>query len=134
GKAIGEMGLPYPTIAAKLDKKAAIVYAEIDVEAFAQIESGSIVYDEPSKYPEIEVDLTFLSPVFAPIGDAIRAAQSALVKAVRVADIYDDEQGRALTVRITFADKTKTLTREEVTAVTDAVIADLEQKGISLKQ
>ena len=134
GKAIGEMGLPYPTIAAKIDKKAAIVYAEIDVEAFAQIESGSIVYDEPSKYPEIEVDLTFLSPVFAPIGDAIRAAQSALVKAVRVADIYDDEQGRALTVRITFADKTKTLTREEVTAVTDAVIADLEQKGISLKQ
>jgi phenylalanyl-tRNA synthetase beta chain len=134
GVVIGEMGLPYPSITAKIDKKAAVVYAEIDVEAFAQITAAGIVYDEPSKYPEIEVDLTFRSAVFAPIGDAIRKANSPLVKKVSVADIYDDAQGRALTIHIVFADKEKTLTREEVTVFVDEIIEQLKGVGVLLKE
>lgn len=133
GVKIGEMGLPYPSIAAKIDKKAAIVYAEIEVETFAEVESLGISYDEPSKYPEIEVDLTFRTDRFAPLAEAVKAAKSALVRKVSQTDVYADDNGKAITMRIVFADNTKTLTREEVTEVTDKIISELEAKGIALK-
>lgn len=133
GKTIGEIGVVYPTVAKKIDKKASIVYAEIDVADFAGIVSGNMTYDEPSKYPEMEVDLTFMSDRFAPIGSAIDAVGSPLVKKVSVADTYTDDSGKSITVRILFSDRNKTLTREEVSAVTDKVIENLESQGISLK-
>lgn len=134
GKKIGEIGLPYPTATAKIDKKAAIVYAEIDVAELAEIKSDGIVYDEPSKYPEIEVDLTFRSDYFAPIGTALKEINSPIVKKVSVVDTYIDDIGKSITVRILFADKTKTLTREEVSSVTDIFIDMLKQQNIVMKE
>ena len=61
GVEIGEIGIVYPTVQKKIDKKASIVYAEIDVEAFANIENASIQYIEPSRFPEMEIDLSFIS-------------------------------------------------------------------------
>ncbi len=133
GVEIGEIGVVHPTVSKNLDKKAAIVYAEIDVKAFSALEVASFVYDEPSKYPEMEVDLTFRTDYYAPIGEAIKAANSVLVKKVGVVGTYTDEQGKSITVRILFADKNKTLTREEVSAVVDTVVAKLNEQGISLK-
>lgn len=134
GKKIGEIGLPYPVAAAKIDKKASVVYAEIDVAELAEIKSDGIVYDEPSKYPEIEVDLTFRSDYFAPIGNALKEINSAIVKKVSVTDTYVDDIGKSVTVRILFADKTKTLTREEVSSVTDTLIDMLKQQNIVMKE
>ncbi|MBO5104551.1 MAG: phenylalanine--tRNA ligase subunit beta, partial [Ruminococcus sp.] len=133
GKTIGEIGVVYPTVSKKIDKKASIVYAEIDVADFAVIDSKNMTYDEPSKYPEMEVDLTFMSERFAPIGKTIDDINSPLVKKVSVADTYKDEAGKSITVRILFSDKNKTLTREEVSAVTDKIIENLALQGISLK-
>lgn len=133
GKTIGEIGVVYPTVSKKIDKKASIVYAEIDVADFAVIDSKNMTYDEPSKYPEMEVDLTFMSERFAPIGKAIDDINSPLVKKVSVADTYKDEAGKSITVRILFSDKNKTLTREEVSAVTEKIIENLASQGISLK-
>ena len=45
----------------KIDKKATIVFAEIDIETLAGIENAGIAYEEVSKYPEIDVDLSFVS-------------------------------------------------------------------------
>ncbi|MCM1507685.1 MAG: phenylalanine--tRNA ligase subunit beta [Ruminococcus flavefaciens] len=133
GREIGEIGVVYPTVSKKIDKKASIVYAEIDVADFAKVKSGSIAYDEPSKYPEMEIDLTFIADKFEPIGKAIEKVNSALIKKVSVAGTYTDDSGKAITVRILFADKTKTLTREEVSAVTDTIIENLRADGITLK-
>lgn len=133
-KEIGEIGIVHPVVSKKIDKKAAIVFAEIDVKDFSEITNNSISYEEPSRYPEMEVDLTFVANMFAPIGIAIKASQSPIVKDVRVVDIYKDENGKAITVRITFSDNSRTLTREEVAAVIDPITAKLEEKGISLKK
>jgi phenylalanyl-tRNA synthetase beta chain len=130
---IGEIGIVHPIVSKKIDKKAAIVFAEIDVEAFAKIADNGIVYDEPSRYPEMEVDLTFVADLFAPIGKAIEAVKSALVKKVSVVDTYTDENGKAITVRIIFADKSKTLKREDVSAVTDKITEALKSENIFLK-
>lgn len=136
GVEIGEIGIVYPTVQKKIDKKASIVYAEIDVEAFANIENASIQYIEPSRFPEMEIDLSFISKTFAPIAIAIAEAKSPLVKNVYVTDIYEDENdgSKSITTRIVFAHPERTLTKEEVTEVTDKIIAALKDKGIELKK
>lgn len=136
GVEIGEIGIVYPTVQKKIDKKASIVYAEIDVEAFANIENASIQYIEPSRFPEMEIDLSFISKTFAPISIAIAEAKSPLVKNVYVTDIYEDENdgSKSITTRIVFAHPERTLTKEEVTEVTDKIIATLKKKGIELKK
>lgn len=133
GKIIGEIGVVYPTISKKIDKKASIVYAEIDVADFAETETLPLIYDEPSKYPEMEIDLTFMADKFDLIGNTIKSVKSALIKKVSVAGTYTDNVGKAITVRILFSDKTRTLTREEVSAVTDQIIENLKASGINLK-
>lgn len=136
GVEIGEIGIVYPTVQKKIDKKASIVYAEIDVEAFANIKNASIQYIEPSRFPEMEIDLSFISKTFAPISIAIAEAKSPLVKNVYVTDIYEDENdgSKSITTRIVFAHPERTLTKEEVTEVTDKIIATLKEKGIELKK
>ncbi len=134
GKEIGEIGVITPGVSKKIDKKAAIVYAELDVNLLSAVEDLGLVYEEPSRYPEIEVDLTFVADLFAPIGKAISEAKSKLLKGTKLVDVYNDEAGKSITVKLTFFDNEKTLTREEVMADVDKIIGLLENDGIKLKQ
>ncbi len=133
GKVLGRIGIVHPVVLKKIDKRASIVFAEIDVDRFAEIENNSIVYSEPSKFPGIDIDLSFVTNRFAPIKTAIENTGCDLIRAVEVIDIYEDEANSSIAVRLTFCDNTRTLTRDEVTAVTDAIVADLAKEGIRLK-
>ena len=134
GKYIGEIGIANAQVTKKIDKKGSIVYAEIDVGEFAKIENASISYVEPSRFPEIEIDLTFVADKFAPISDAIANEKCSLIKKVSVVDTYTDENGKSISIRMVFSDPEKTLTRDEVMEVANNIIATLETKGISLKK
>lgn len=134
GKTIGEIGIVHPNVSKKIDKKANIVFAEIDVTDFAEAVPEAIKYEEPSKFPGIEIDLSFVSDKFAPIGKAIENAKCALIKKTEVVDTYEDASGKSITSRITFAHPEKTLTREEVMNVVNGIISSLEAKGINLKK
>ena len=125
--------MAHPVVSKKIDKKAEIVFAELDVETFSKITNQNITYEEPGRFPEMTVDLSFVADKFEPIGNAISKIHSPLVKQVSVADVYEDENGKSITVRILFSHAERTLTREEVTEVTDAVIAELSKDGIELK-
>ncbi|MBE6720282.1 MAG: phenylalanine--tRNA ligase subunit beta [Ruminococcaceae bacterium] len=133
GKVIGEIGIVHPTVSKKIDKKAAIVYAQIDVNALAAINNESITYEEPSKFPAIEIDLSFITEKFEPIANAIKNADCSLIKNVEVTDVYEAEEGKSITTRLTFSHPDKTLTREEVQSVADKIIDTLKSKGINLK-
>ena len=133
GCEIGEIGVVHPTVAQKIDKKASIVYAEIDVNKFAELENDSIAYEEPSRYPEMDIDVTFVSDKFAPIGKAIADENCGWIKKVKLADTYSDENGKSITVRMTFAHPERTLTKEEVMQYVDSIIARLAGEGIAQK-
>ncbi|MBE6817494.1 MAG: phenylalanine--tRNA ligase subunit beta [Ruminococcaceae bacterium] len=133
GVEIGEIGIVHPTVSKKIDKKAAIVYAQIDVDALAKIENASIVYEEPSKFPAIEIDLSFITNRFEPIAKAIKDADCQLIKNVAVTDVYEDDGAKSITTRLTFSHPEKTLTREEVQSVVDTIIEKLKSKNINLK-
>jgi len=133
GKEIGEIGIVNAAVSKKIDKKANIVYAEIDVSDFAGIENASISYKEASRFPEIEIDLSFVTETYAPVSEAIEKANCAFIKDVSVTDTYTDESGKSITIRITFSHPEKTLSKEEVLAVVNVIVADLETKNIKLK-
>ena len=133
GRLLGEIGIVNTTVAKKIDKKATMVYAEIDVEEFAKIKNASIQYQGPSKFPEIEIDLSFLCDTYAPIAKAIENANCALIKNVSVVDTYRDDSGRSITVRLVFSHPERTLTKEEVLEVVTAITSALETEGIKLK-
>ena len=134
GEVIGRIGLIHPSVMKKLDKRACVVFAEIDMDKFAAVENASIHYEEPSKFPSIEIDLSFLTSRFAPVSKAIENAACELIKGVEVIDIYEAGDASSIAVRLTFSDNSRTLTREEVTAVSDGIVADLEKDGIMLKK
>ena len=133
GHLLGEIGIVNTTVSKKIDKKANIVYAEIDVSELAKIKNASIKYEAPSKFPEIEIDLSFVSNTFAPISEAIAGANCPLVKKVSVVDTYADETGKSITVRILFSHPERTLTKDEVLEVVNKVADTLDAQGIKLK-
>jgi len=133
GKFIGEIGIVNASVTKKIDKKANIVYAEIDIEEFAKIDNASIHYAEPSKFPEIEIDLSFLSQTFSPIAKAIEKSACSLIKKTSVVDTYSDESGKSITVRLLFSHPERTLTKEEVLTVVNEIVDDLASQNVKLK-
>ena len=133
GVTLGEIGIVHPTVSKKIDKKAAIVFAEIDVTKLADIEDAGIHYAEPSRFPAIDVDLSFVTETFAPVGKAIENANCSLIKNVQVTDTYRDENSKSITVRLTFSHPEKTLTRDEVMEVANGIIDELAKENIALK-
>lgn len=134
GAALGVIGTVHPTVSKKIDKKASVVFAELDVRKFADLENAGIHYREPSRFPEMEVDLSFVSDTFAPIGKAIEAANCGWIRKVSVVDTYRDAMGKSITTRLVFAHPERTLTREEVMQVVDSIIETLAKENITLKQ
>ena len=131
---IDEIGVEHHFVAKNIGKKVSIVYFEIDIKSLSNIEKLPLKYKQVSKYPSIEVDLNFISDKFDVIDSTIKEINSPLVSSVKVIDIYDGEDGRAITTRITFSCLERTLTREEVQEVVDKVVENLAKKGVKQKQ
>ena len=134
GSEIGIMGVVHPSVMKKLSKKGAAVFAEIDIARFADIEDAGINYSEPSRFPEMEIDISFVSAVFAPIGEAIKKAGCEWIKNVKLIDTYEDENGKSITVRIYFSHPERTLAKEEVMKVVDGIVETLRAEGIMMKK
>jgi len=133
GRIIGEIGIVNSVVSKNIDKKANIVYAEIDIEDFASIKNAGISYQEPSRFPEIEIDLSFVTETYAPIAKAIEGADCPLISAVKVLDTYTDDSGKSITVRIVFMHPERTLTKEEVLEVVNGILDELKKQNIELK-
>ena len=133
GVELGEIGIVNSAVSKKIDKKANIVYAEIDITDFASVKNAGITYSEPSKFPEIEIDLSFVTPSFAPIAKAIENANCPLIKGVSVVDTYADENGKSITIRMVYSHPERTLTKEEVLDVVNGIVAELDTQNIKLK-
>ena len=119
----------------KIDKKANVVFAELDINAIVSVEDKGIKYRETSKFPSIDVDLTFISDKYAPIRDAIEAADSELIRNISVLGTYiDPVYGKSITVRLSFVHPERTLTKDEVMDIANGIIERLEKQGIALKQ
>ena len=120
-----------------IDKKCAVAFFELYTEAFAKVAHGTNKYREPSRFPAIDIDLTFVADVSAvslPAGTETAKGVGELLEAVKVQDIYVDADGvSALTLRFAFVSADRTLTKQEIQPATDAICTALESLNLKLK-
>lgn len=137
GVTIGRLATPFPTVQSNIDKKASIAFFELLTECFADRAVAPIVYKEPSKFPSIEIDLTFRANLsdlpFAELVAATKAASAGLLTDVRIHDVYEGEDGTALTLRFDFLSVERTLTKQELQPTIENVIAACAPFGLVLK-
>ncbi len=131
---VGSMYTVYPTIVNKIDKKAAVVAAEIDMKEFSQISADIIKYNEPSKFPGIDIDLSLTVKEEISFNDMKFAWENVtdLLKNVGFVDVYYGET-KSITLRFSFISKEKTLSKAELQEYVDLILANLKTKNISLK-
>ncbi len=136
GKEIGRIGIVHPTVGKKLDPKAAVVFAEIDMEAFADTKNASIIYDEPSKFPPMDYDLSVVVPsgvFFSDLAECWKGEGEEILKNVRIVDTYDTELFHSVTVRFEFSSNERTLSSAEVQAIMDRIVENLKGINVNLR-
>ncbi len=137
GVKIGYIAVPHPTVLDNIDKKSAISFFEIFTEDFAKITAADVKYAEPSKFPAIEIDMTFSADVskidFDALTAAAKEAAGELLSDVRLKDIYTADGISAVTFRFAFVSSERTLTKQELAPTTDAICKALEPQGLTLK-
>ena len=136
GKQIGVIGIPHPAVGKKIDKKAAIVFAEMDMQAFADAENAPIVYDEPSKFPPIDYDISVVIPkgvLFADMEECWKNEGCGILKSAKPVDSYDTELFHSETIRFVFSSRERTLSSAEVQEIMDRIIANLAKIDVKLR-
>lgn len=139
GRKIGEIGTVHPQVLSRIDKKAAVAYFDIDMNEISKIKPEDIKYFEPSKFPGIDIDMTFVCDIstvkFETVVAKAKAAGGELLSSVSVADIYENDEGDSnITFRFSFRSSERTLAKTEVQVNADAVIAALDSMGIRAQQ
>ena len=135
-EAIGKIGIVHPEVSKKIDKKANIVFAEIDIQKFADVKNESIVYSEPSKFPPMTYDLSLvLKPgmLFSKIKEAWNGLAENILKSTRIVDTYDTEEIHSITVRFEFGSNERTLESNEVQEIMDRIIQNLDKIDVKLR-
>ena len=135
-KEIGTIGIVHPVVGKKIDKKANIVFFEIDVTDFSASEAVAIKYEEPSKFPPIDYDLSLEIPtgvLYDNLKECWSGLGSDILKNSKIVDTYDTETVHSITVRFEFSSNERTLSSAEVQEIMDKVIANLDKIGVKLR-
>lgn len=134
--AVGSMGIVHPVVGKKLDKKANVVFAELDMSAFTEAEEGSLVYSEPSKFPTINYDISLeltKDTVFADLEKCWLNKGEDILKSVKIVDTYDTEAVHSVTVRFEFSSPKRTLSSAEIQTIMDSIVSELNKIGVNLR-
>ncbi len=133
---IGVMGIAHPSVSKKIDKKANVVFAEIDMNAFTESETASIVYDEPSKFPAMTYDISVEIPegmLFEAIANCWKNEGGEILKSAKIVDTYDTEEVHSITIRFEFSSSERTLSGAEIQEIMDKIIANLKDINVNLR-
>ena len=138
-KRIGFIGEVHPQVADKLGLNTTYVF-EINLDEVISESKVRPKYEEVTKYPEITRDIAMLVDVkdeYQNIYNVIESVNSKLITKVELFDLYVGAEllvgKKSLALTITYSDKQKTLTDEEVTAVHDKVLSALTEYGAIIR-
>ena len=134
GVEIGYLSVPHPIVLQNIDKKCAVAFFEISTEKFATVKAVTTAYAEPSKFPSIDIDITFNADIqnisFDKLVSDAKSAAGDILEDVKVKDIYTADGNTALTLRFFFVSKERTLTKQELAPTTEKIVSAL---GLEVK-
>ncbi len=134
GEALGWVCALTPSVLRNIDRKAAVVCGELDMDAFAGLTAGELGYNEPSRFPGIDIDLSVVLPEgmrFADMEPAWKGAGH--LTGVSLIDSFQQAGRRSLTLRFGFSSMEKTLSKEEVQPIVDGIVEELGAAGAVLR-
>lgn len=120
---------------ADVDEKASVVMAEVDMDQVAGLEKKPLKYKEPSEFPGISLDVTFLSGdglTYQKVEEAIWGSAGRELTDVSFMDYYEGDVP-GMTVRLSFESRERSLRTEEVLGQMEEIIKALKQQGIYKK-
>lgn len=140
GKPAGTLAVVHPAVTEKIDRKCAMVALELDIGALSEMDGRPLVFEEPSKYPGVEVDLSFMVPdgtPYAAFEKTIRESGCRNLGGFDFVTSYRDPAWKGLqsvTLRFTFGSKERTLTGEEVQENVARLIERMRGIGAELRK
>lgn len=136
GRKVGVLCAMHPSNRVKLDKTAAAVCVEIDMDAFNTVDANGIAFREPSSQQSTYYDISLV------LADGIKYSDIAAcweklaldeLQSARVIDTYEKDGVKSMTVRLVFAAMDRTLEMEQVQGWIDTVLANLGEIGVTLR-
>ncbi len=137
GVKVGYIAVPHPTVLENIDKKCSLAFFEIATADFAEIKADTTKYKEPSRFPAIEIDMTFNADIsgvdFKALTERAKIVAGESLADVKVQDIYTADGNSALTLRFAFVSEERTLSKQELTPAIDSIAEELSKMGLTLK-
>ncbi len=138
GVRVGYISVPHPVVLSNIDKRCAVAFFELSTEKFASVKALTNSYKEPSKFPAIDIDITFSADIgsvdLPEVARLAHIASPELLDTVSVKDVYTDDCGASsLTLRFSFLSKDRTLTKQELQPEIDSVAKALESVNLTVK-
>jgi phenylalanyl-tRNA synthetase beta chain len=140
GQSLGYLSTLHPQIRQKLDKKLSSAFVEINLAKLYSIDQKQIKYKEPSKYPEVVLDYSFLidkAVRYDAVVDDIKNFTSDLLRSFNYVDIYTGkglpEGKESVTFRFTIGSDERTLSSEDINDFSGSLLKYMEDKGYPLR-
>lgn len=133
GVKLGTLCTLHPFNAQKIDKNAAIICFEMDMQLFNDIKIFDIQFHDISKFPVIDYDISLVMPKTTSFNKIIVKIQNMNVAdlvSTSVIDVYELENETSVTVRFTFGAFDRTLAMDDVQASIKNILAELEKDGV----
>lgn len=137
GNECGVINTLHPNTVSKIDKNSAIVCLELDLDLISKGNHLDLNYIEPSKFPNIDIDLCLcLGNSKISYKDIEKTWNSLNIEEltdVKLLDTYCMDNMNSITVRLCFSSQEKTLSMEEIKPKVDKILENLSEMGINIR-
>ena len=133
GQKIGVLCTLHPSNLKKLDKNAAVVCIEIDMADFENAKAMPLKFNEPSKFPGVDYDLSIVTngKKYEEIATAWKNEDIPELDGVKLVDTYELQGEMSITLRFAFSSNERTLSMEEIQQYIDKIIANFNRIGVT---
>jgi phenylalanyl-tRNA synthetase beta chain len=134
GQRIGFAGQLSAKHVSTIDAPGAVYFAELNVDPIKAAVRAAKTFREIERFPAVRRDIALILPdklTHTQIVDVIQAAKEPLLESVELFDLFTGELGQArksLAYRLTYRDRSRTLTSEEVAAAHAKIRERLERE------
>ncbi|MCR5473582.1 MAG: phenylalanine--tRNA ligase subunit beta [Lachnospiraceae bacterium] len=133
---LGVINTLHPSTLRMIARNCSVVCIEMDMDLFDDIAVNDLDFNEPSRFPAVDYDLSLVVPEgvrFEDMAVCWDKKDNPELRRVKVIDIYDAANTKSITIRFSFVVDDRTLTGEEVQSRVDVILDKLEKMNVRLR-
>ncbi len=127
---IGYIGIANLSVTKKYHKTSMMVIANISMNKLNQIEKVCHDYCRPSRYPTVSIDYTISLKSYEKykqLEDVLSKYRSLLLKSYEIIDVYEKNDERKITIRVTISRDDGTLKTDEIKSFSNELVSYLKK-------